>query len=81
MKIFIADTYLFGFEGLIGVVDLMVRIFLVVVWFKWFSGGHVNEGSVGSMFGRWILANGLHLWDFAKRIEIDRVVKGKIDLV
>jgi hypothetical protein len=68
MKIFIADTYLFGFEGLIGVADLMVRIFLVVVWFKGFAGGHVNEGSVGSMFGRWILANGLHLWDFIKSL-------------
>lgn len=68
MKIFIADTYLLGFEGLIGVLDLLVRIFLVIVWFKWFTGGDVVKGGVGKMAGRWIMANGLHLWDFVKSI-------------
>ena len=38
MKIFIADTYLLGFEGLIGVLDALVRLLLVIVWFKWFMG-------------------------------------------
>jgi hypothetical protein len=66
MKIFIADTYLFGFEGLISMADLMVRVFLVVVWFKWVAGGDVLERGVGSMATRWVVANGLHLWDFVK---------------
>jgi hypothetical protein len=66
MKIFIADTYLFGFEGLISMADLMVRVFLVVVWFKWVAGGDVLERGVGSMATRLVVANGLHLWDFVK---------------
>jgi DUF1365 family protein len=68
MKIFIADTYLFGFDGLIGVGDLMVRIFLVVLWFKGFTGEDVGDRSIGWMAGRWVVANGLHLWDSVKRI-------------
>ena len=68
MKIFIADTYLFGFEGLISVFDVLVRVLLVVVWFKWFTGKDVVGESVGEMAMRWIGVNGLHLWDFVKRI-------------
>jgi hypothetical protein len=68
MKIFIADTYLLGFEGLIGVFDVLVRVLLVVVWSKWFSGGDIASRGVGEMAGRWIVPNGLHLWDFVKRI-------------
>jgi hypothetical protein len=68
MKIFIADTYLFGFEGLIGVGDLIVRILLVVVWFRGFAGGGVVDRGIGWIAGRWVVANGLHLWDFVKNI-------------
>lgn len=68
MKIFIADIYLFGFEGLIGVFDILVRVLLVVVCFKWFTGGDAVEESVGEMAIRWIGINGLHLWDAVKNI-------------
>lgn len=68
MKVFIADTYLLGFEGLIGVSDVFVRVLLVVVWFKWFSGGDVESRGVGGMMGRWIGLNILHLWDAVKSI-------------
>lgn len=68
MKIFIADTYLFGFEGLIGVFDVLIRVLLVVVWFKWFTGADVVNRGVGEMAMRWIAVNGLHLWDFIKSI-------------
>jgi hypothetical protein len=68
MKIFIADTYLLGFEGLIGVMDLLVRVLLTVVWFKWFTGGEVVKEGVGEMAGRWIMVNALHLWDVIKSI-------------
>ncbi|KEQ76521.1 hypothetical protein M436DRAFT_38445 [Aureobasidium namibiae CBS 147.97] len=68
MKIFIADTYLFGFEGLIGVFDILVRVLLVMVWFKWFTGGEVANKAVGEMLMRWLGVGGLHLWDFIKRI-------------
>jgi len=68
MKIFIADTYLFGFEGLIDVFDILVRVLLVVVWFKWFTGVDMVNKGVGEMAIRWIGVNGLHLWDFIKRI-------------
>jgi DUF1365 family protein len=68
MKIFIADTYLFGFEGLIGMGDLMFRLFLVVLWFGGFAGGNVVDGGIGWMAGRWVVANGSHLWDFVKSL-------------
>jgi hypothetical protein len=53
---------------LISMADLMVRVFLVVVWFKWFAGGDVVERGIGLMVGRWVVANGLHLWDFVKGV-------------
>ncbi|KAI4720385.1 hypothetical protein E4T48_03345 [Aureobasidium sp. EXF-10727] len=65
-KIFIADTYLFGFEVLIDVCDLLVRVLLVAVWFKLFAGqGVLNAGFGRTLFG-WAAVNGVHLWDALK---------------
>ncbi|KAI5208211.1 hypothetical protein E4T39_01578 [Aureobasidium subglaciale] len=76
-KIFFADTYLLGFEGLIKMLDLIIRVGLVVVWFKYFAGGEVGKtrlvlGSekawkvLGLKIGYWVVANGLHLWAAVK---------------
>ncbi|KAI5210820.1 hypothetical protein E4T38_01900 [Aureobasidium subglaciale] len=76
-RILFADTYLLGFEGLIRVLDFMVRAGLVVVWFKFFAGGEVGKTRLlfedgkawkvlGWKIGYWVMANGLHLWAAVK---------------
>lgn len=67
MKVFVADTYFFGFEGLISVFDFLVRVLLVVVWFKLFTSKDV-EASGGGLAASWIGVNALHLWDSIKKI-------------
>lgn len=71
-KVFIADTYLLGFEGLMSVIDLIVRILLVVVWFKFFATGEIGKMKLEkgerawTVFGwklcAWVVQNGVHLW-------------------
>ncbi|TIA13664.1 hypothetical protein D6C81_07076 [Aureobasidium pullulans] len=71
-KVFIADTYLLGFEGLLSVIDLVVRILLVVVWFKFFATGEIGQmklekgerawTSFGWKLVGWVVQNGVHLW-------------------
>lgn len=71
-KVFIADTYFLGFEGLLSVIDLVVRIFLVVVWFKFFATREIGQMRLEkderawTVFGwklcAWVVQNGVHLW-------------------
>ncbi|KAH0352085.1 DUF1365-domain-containing protein, partial [Aureobasidium melanogenum] len=67
-RVFIADNYLFGFEGLIGVLDLAVRVSLVTMWFKIFASEEVAHGGLGWYLCRWVAVNSLHLWDAVKNI-------------
>ncbi|KAG9601958.1 DUF1365-domain-containing protein, partial [Aureobasidium melanogenum] len=67
-RVFIADTYLFGFEGLVGVLDVAVRVLLVVVWFKIFGSEKVGHLGIGWWICRWLAVNSLHLWNAVKSI-------------
>ncbi|CAD0093995.1 unnamed protein product, partial [Aureobasidium vineae] len=67
-KVFIADTYLFGFEGLIDVCDLLVRMISVAVWLKLFAGERVADADSRWRLFRWVAVNGVHFWDFLKCI-------------
>ncbi|CAD0090756.1 unnamed protein product [Aureobasidium mustum] len=67
-KVFVADTYLFGFEGLIGVLDFAIRVLLVIVWFKVSASDEVVHRGIGWQLCKWVAVNGLHLWDAVKSI-------------
>ncbi|KAK6001569.1 hypothetical protein QM012_002900 [Aureobasidium pullulans] len=67
-KVFVADTYLFGFEGLISVLDVAVRALLVVVWFKFAASDEFVHGGIGWRLCKWVAVNSLHLWDAVKNV-------------
>ncbi|KAI4726330.1 hypothetical protein E4T49_05839 [Aureobasidium sp. EXF-10728] len=73
-KIFIADTYLFGFEALIDICDLLVRVSLVAVWFKLFAGEGVLVASAAWRLFGWAAVNGVHLWDVLNMDEQERLM-------
>ncbi|KAG9960018.1 DUF1365-domain-containing protein, partial [Aureobasidium melanogenum] len=66
MRVFVADAYLFGFEGLIGLLDVAVRVLLVVVWFKISASEKVAHVGNGWWISRWVAVNSLHLWNAIK---------------
>ena len=79
-KVFIADNYFLGFEGVADLLDLLLRVALVVLWFYANIGERGNskvcvilEELTRSWWekmlvsaGRWSLAHAVHLWAFGK---------------
>lgn len=67
-KTFVANTYLFGFEGLVDVLDVAVRMMLVFAWFGIFASDEVLYTGAGWKTCRWIAVNGVHLWEAVKNV-------------
>lgn len=66
-RTFLANRFAGGFEGVLGLVDFVVRVVLV------FAGvvvarGVVREGGVGGMLdvAGMVVVNGVHLWSLIK---------------
>jgi hypothetical protein len=76
-KIFVANTYFLGFEALVSLVDVLFRVFMVVVWFEFFASGEgekqglrAGDASVWGVWAMrlasWIVGNAVHLWSTVK---------------
>ncbi|CAD0112387.1 unnamed protein product [Aureobasidium uvarum] len=65
-RVFVADTYLFGFEGLIDVCDVLVRVALIGMSFRGFASEGVVGGGYGWRLYTWAAVSGIHLWNVVK---------------
>lgn len=67
-KTFVANTYFFGFDALVDVLDVALRVLLIFVWFKIFASDEVPYTGFGWKTCRWIAVNGVHLWEAVKSV-------------